>query len=204
MWEELRSIVMTCMQLFEQAPVLFSILYVLAFTGLTALCLPGASVLMLACGACMGFTWGTVLSNLASASGALLTMLIARYFLHDWVHNKWGGKLSRLKNSFRQDEVAWMISLRLAPVVPFAVLNGLVGLTKIRPWTFWWTSFVGMLPGTAVYVYAGSALGQVQKAEELWTLEVMLGLAAMAILPWILKGLEAKWRKSQTAPEPFQ
>lgn len=186
MWEELRSVVDTCMQLFAQAPVLFSLLYMLAFTGLTALCLPGASVLMLACGACMGFTWGSVLSNFASASGALLTMLISRHFLHDWVQSRWGDRLQVIQSKFRKDEVAWMISLRLAPVVPFPLLNGLVGLTLLRPWTFWWTSFVGMLPGTAVYVYAGSTLGQIQKVEELWTMEVVLALSAMALLPWVI------------------
>lgn len=189
MWEQLHGLVMDCMQLFAQAPVLFSILYVVVFTGLTALCLPGASVLMLACGACMGFSWGTVLSNLASASGALLTMLIARYFLHDWVQRKWGDQLSRIQSGFKKNEVAWMISLRLAPVVPFVVLNGLVGLTRIRSWTFWWTSFVGMLPGTAVYVYAGSALGQVKKVEELWTVEVIAALVAMALLPWVISSV---------------
>lgn len=204
MWDEIQNTVAACMQLYAQAPVLYSILYVLVFTALTALCLPGASILMLASGACMGFSWGSLLSNFASASGALLTMLIARYFLHDWVQNRWGNRLQRIKSKFHQDETAWMLSLRLAPVVPFAVLNCLVSLTTIRPWTFWWTSFAGMLPGTAVYVYAGSTLGQVQSVEELWTMEVMLALAAMALLPWLLKGLEAKWRKSQSTLNPFQ
>lgn len=196
MWEELRSVVVTCMQWFAHAPVLFSMAYLVLFTSLTALCLPGASVLMLACGACMGFTWGSLLSNVASASGALLTMLMVRYFLHDWVQKRWGSRLQKIRSQFHQNEVAWMISLRLAPVVPFPLLNGLVGLTTLRPWTFWWTSFVGMLPGTFVYVYAGSTLGQVRKVEELWTIEVMLALAAMALVPWLLKALEARLRKA--------
>lgn len=199
MWEELHSLMMTCMQWFAQAPMLFSVAYLLLFTGLTALCLPGASVLMLACGACMGFTWGSLLSNIASASGALVTMLIARYFLHDWVHSRWGIRLQSIQSKFHQNEVAWMISLRLAPVVPFPVLNGLIGLTTLRPWTFWWTSFVGMLPGTAVYVYAGSTLGQIKNIDELWTLEVVLALGAMALVPWLLKGVEAYLRKAPTS-----
>ncbi len=56
----------------------------------------------------------------------------------------------------------YLFTLRLIPVVPFFVINAVMGLTRMRAWTFWWVSQLGMLPGTAVYVYAGSRVPDLQ------------------------------------------
>src|SRR5262249_3259422 len=56
-----------------------------------------------------------------------------------------------------------VLLLRLSPVFPFNVLNYALGLTRIKFWPYVLASWLGMLPGTVMYVYLGSALGSLAK-----------------------------------------
>ena len=57
---------------------------------------------------------------------------------------------------------SFLFTLRLIPAVPFFVINAVMGLTPIKTRTFWWVSQLGMLAGTAVFVYAGSSVPNLQ------------------------------------------
>lgn len=174
---------------FEASPVLFSVIYFLGFTALTALCLPGASLLMLAGGGCMGFATCCVLSTAASAAGAVLTMLAARHLLRQRLEGKYPKQLDTLNRGLAKSPVNYMLSLRLAPIIPFVLFNLLAGVTRLPASTFLWTSFVGMLPGTALYVYAGSQAQNARTLHDLVTVEMGVAVAALALVPWLLKFL---------------
>ncbi|MEQ9108642.1 MAG: VTT domain-containing protein [Limnobacter sp.] len=172
---------------FMDHPTLVTLIYFLVFLVLTALCLPGAGVLMLVGGGCMGFGLCMVVSTAASAFGALLTMLFARHFFRDSVESRFANKLSDINKGIEKNEVVYLLSLRLAPVIPFVAFNLLAGLTRVQPWTFLWTSFLGMLPGTMLYVNAGNELAKVNRLEELISLEVVVSLAALALVPFLIQ-----------------
>lgn len=172
---------------FMEHPTLVTLIYFGVFVLLTALCLPGAGVLMLVGGGCMGFGLCMVVSTAASAFGALLTMLFARHFFRESVEQRFQNKLRDINNGIEKNEVAYLLSLRLAPIIPFVALNLLAGLTRVKPWTFLWTSFIGMLPGTMLYVNAGNELAKVNRLEELISLEVVISLAALALVPFLIQ-----------------
>lgn len=182
---------------FEESPVGFAFIYFLVFTGVTALCLPGASLMMLACGGCMNFWLCCLLSTGGFAVGALITMMAARYAFRTKIENKHGQRLEQIEKGLNRHAVSYLLSLRLAPIIPFVLLNLLAGLTHIKARTFFWTSFVGMLPGTALYVYAGSQAGQAKNFEDLLSLELFLSIAALAILPWIFNWLFSPIRRAE-------
>lgn len=183
--------------LFNGSPILFGLIYFLVFTGITALCLPGASLMMLACAGCMNFGLCCLLSTAGSALGALITMLAARHALRSSVESKYGHQLDQINQGLNKHTISYLLSLRLAPVIPFVIFNLLAGLTQVKAKTFLWTSFVGMLPGTALYVYAGSQAGQANKLEDLLSLELFLAIAALAVFPWFFKWLFNPIRRAE-------
>lgn len=172
---------------FVDNPTLVTLIYFAVFVLLTALCLPGAGVLMLVGGGCMGFGLCMVVSTAASALGALLTMLFARHYFRSSVESRFSNKLNEINKGIEKNEIAYLLSLRLAPIIPFVAFNLLAGLTRVRPWTFLWTSFLGMLPGTMLYVNAGNELSKVNRLEELISLEVVISLAALALVPFLIQ-----------------
>lgn len=172
---------------FMEHPTLVTLIYFGVFVLITALCLPGAGVLMLVGGGCMGFGLCMVVSTAASALGALLTMLFARHFFRSSVESRFANKINDINTGIEKNEVAYLLSLRLAPIIPFVAFNLLAGLTRVKPWTFLWTSFIGMLPGTMLYVNAGNELSKVNKLEELISLEVLISLAALALVPFLIQ-----------------
>lgn len=130
----------------------------LIYAAVTGLSLPGATVLTLAYGWFFGVVRGVVLVSLASTAGATLAFLLSRYFFRDAVQGCFGDRLERFNERLRRDGPFYLFTLRLIPAVPFFVINAVMGLTPIKTWTFWWVSQLGMLPGTSVYVYAGSSV----------------------------------------------
>jgi uncharacterized membrane protein YdjX (TVP38/TMEM64 family) len=171
---------------FMENPTLVTLVYFSVFVLLTALCLPGAGVLMLVGGGCMGFGLCMLVSTAASAFGALLTMLFARHVFRARVEQRFASQLEHINKGLEKNEVTYLLSLRLAPVIPFVVFNLLAGLARIKPWTFLWTSFLGMLPGTMLYVNAGTELSAIKSLGDLFTLEVILSLTALALVPLLL------------------
>ncbi|HEX4843490.1 MAG TPA: TVP38/TMEM64 family protein [Limnobacter sp.] len=185
---------------FTERPLLATSLYFAAFVGVTALCLPGASVMMLVGAGCMGFGVCTLVSTAASAVGALLTMLATRHLFRQRVEQRFGATLDKVDRGLARNEVAYMLSLRLAPIIPFVVFNMLAGLTRVKPWTFLWTSFVGMLPGTLLYVNAGKEISQVNRLQDLLSADVMLSLTALALVPLAIQHLFRRFDTSAQRP----
>ncbi len=164
-------------------PLLATTGYVLVFTLLTALCLPGAAVLLLLAGACFGLTWGCVIGTFASSAGATLTMLAARHWLRERVEGRFSQALGRLNQGLAMDGAWYLLSLRLLPVIPFVIVNLASGLTRLPASTFLWVSALGMLPGTAVYVNAGVHLAEVRSLDGLLDSRTLVALALLAVLP---------------------
>jgi uncharacterized membrane protein YdjX (TVP38/TMEM64 family) len=134
-------------------------LYVLV----TGLSLPGAAPLSLLYAWYFGFFPGVILVSFASTTGATIAFLLSRHFFRDAVISRFGDRLKSFNEHLREDGAFYLLWLRLVPLFPFFVINLVMGLTLLPTRTFWWVSQLGMLPGTMVYVYAGSrvpSLGQ--------------------------------------------
>ncbi|BET27062.1 putative membrane protein YdjX (TVP38/TMEM64 family) [Limnobacter thiooxidans] len=184
---------------FMEHPTLVTLIYFSLFVVITALCLPGAGVLMLVGGGCMGFGLCIVVSTAASALGALLTFLAARFLFRESVEQRFAAKLLEINRGIEKNEVVYLLSLRLAPIIPFVAFNLLAGLTRVKPWTFLWTSFLGMLPGTVLYVNAGHELSKVSQLGELISTEVVVSLTALALVPFLIQWAAKQIQQRKTA-----
>ncbi len=177
--------------------------FLVAYIAMTALSIPGATVLTLIGGAVFGLVFGIVLVSFASAIGATLAFLASRLLLRDWVQAKFGDRLASINAGIEREGAFYLFALRLVPLFPFFVVNLLMGLTKIRTWTFYWVSQLGMLAGTIVYVYAGTKLGEFRVSAGLVIAFVLLGilpLAAKKLLDAIkARKVYAKWKSKRPA-----
>lgn len=133
--------------------VLFFIAYVVS----TVAFLPGA-ILTLAAGFAYGPVWGLVLVSPASVAGATCAFVLGRTVLRGWAERKVGQSPTAraIDAAVERDGLKLVLLLRLSPVFPFNVLNYALSLTKISLGRYVFGSAVGMLPGTALYVYLGS------------------------------------------------
>ena len=155
----------------------------LLYVGVTALSLPGATVLSLAAGALFGVAGGTVLASFASTVGATAAFCASRWLFRDWVAARHAARLAQINEGLRREGVLYLLSLRLIPLVPYVVVNLVMGLTSLRTWTFYWVSQLGMLAATALYVNAGTRLSRLQAWSDVASPQIIASLAALGMLP---------------------
>lgn len=170
-----------------QSAAIFFLVYVLV----TALSLPGATIMTLAIGAIFGLLVGTVLVSFASTIGATLAFVIARFLLRDTVQAKFGDKLGPINRGVEKDGAFYLFGLRLVPLFPFFVINLVMGLTNIRTFTFAWVSQVGMLLGTIVYVNAGTQLAAIDSLSGILSPGLIFSFVLLGVFPLIAKKILA-------------
>lgn len=171
----------------------------LVYVAVTGLSLPGAAVLTLVFGWYFDFLRAVVLVSFASTAGASLAFLLSRYVFRDAVQSRFGGRLRAFNDALARDGALYLFTLRLVPAVPFFVINLVMGLTPLRVGTFWWVSQVGMLPGTAVYVYAGSAVPDLQVLSErglggIVSPQVLAAFVLLGVFPLLVRTIMRRFR----------
>lgn len=161
--------------------------YFFIYVAVTALSIPGAAVMSLAGGAIFGSFWGTLLVSFASTVGATLCFLGSRFLFREVISRKFADTYERVDRGLREEGAFYLFSLRLIPAVPFFVINLVFGLTRMSISRFYVVSQVGMLPGTFVYVNAGTRLGEIAKISDVVQPEVWVSFLFLALLPWLGK-----------------
>jgi pyruvate/2-oxoglutarate dehydrogenase complex dihydrolipoamide dehydrogenase (E3) component/uncharacterized membrane protein YdjX (TVP38/TMEM64 family) len=174
-------------QLYAQHPGTVIGAFFALYVAVTALSLPGAAIMTLAAGAIFGFWAGLVVVSFASSLGATLAMLAARYVLRDSVQSKFGARLADIDKGVEKEGAFYLFTLRLIPVVPFFVINLLMGLTKMKAATFYWVSQLGMLAGTAVYVNAGTQLAKIESLKGILSPALLGSFVLLGLFPLIAK-----------------
>lgn len=179
------------------APIAFFLIYVTA----TIAFIPGLIVTVLA-GVAFGPWWGTALVSISSVTGATLAFLISRYVARESVEGflskqAWFGKF---RSGLEDSGFNFVLFVRLVPLFPFNGLNYACGLVPLKLRDYVLGSFLGMLPGTFAYVYAGNAVGCAlidSKAglppEVQFRLFVAIGLlATLSVVPVAIKKFKKK------------
>lgn len=179
---------------YQVHPVGFAISYVLIYVLSTAMSLPGATILTLAGGAIFGVRMGTVLASIGSTVGATLAFLVSRFLLRDFVQRKFKEKIESINKGVEKEGAFYLFSLRLVPIFPFFLINLVMGLTSIRTLTFFFVSQIGMLPGTAAYVNAGTRIAEISSLKEILSPALLLSFAVIGILPILSKWIVTIFR----------
>src|SRR6266699_5308566 len=169
------------------SPLAAAAIFFAIYVAVTGLSVPGAAVLSLVVGAIFGLLWGTLIVSFASSLGATLAFLSSRFLFRESVRGRFGDRLRAIDAGLEKEGAFYLFALRLVPVVPFVLVNLLMGLTPIRTRTFYWVSQIGMLPATIVYVNAGTQLATLTSLKSLLSPELIGSLALLGIFPLIAK-----------------
>jgi uncharacterized membrane protein YdjX (TVP38/TMEM64 family) len=161
-----------------------------------------------------GFWQATIMIDFALAISATIAFLFSRYVFHDVVKARLAGFYQRLNEHLERDGPFYLLAVRLMHA-PYTLVNYTAGATGIRTWTFWWTTLLGLLPGTIVCALVGSRLPSLKEMQDrgFWSLLdplLIVGLAVTAILPFVIRLGLYFWRKQRprhapqkTADEPI-
>ncbi len=183
------------LQGFVQEHYLLSIIaYVGLYILIVALSIPGATILTLLGGFFFGLL-ATVYINIGATIGATLVFLAARFFLGEMIQNKYGDKLIRFNREIDANGKNYLLTLRLIPLFPFWMINLFAGVTRIKTRTFVWTTSLGIIPGSAVYAYAGYAVGDLGKGEGGLPKNIILAfvlLGLLSVVPVVIKKIKKK------------
>jgi uncharacterized membrane protein YdjX (TVP38/TMEM64 family) len=168
-------------------PGLSLLIFFAAYVAVTALSLPVAAWLSLLAGALFGRWLGTGVVILAATLGATLAFLSSRYLIGDYLQRRFAGPLAAFNRGVEREGAYYLFTLRLIPAFPFWLINLGMGLTPMRVLTFAAVSLVAMLPGTFLYVNAGTALASIESPRDVVSLPVLGSLALLGVLPLVLR-----------------
>lgn len=161
----------------------------------TALSLPGALVMTVAMGALFGLGIGTLLVSFASSIGATLAFLASRFVFRDAVQHRFGDKLKTVNDGVARDGAFYLFTLRMVPVFPFFLINLVMGLIPMRTRTFYWISQAGMLPGTLIFVNAGTQLAKLNSLSGILSPGLLFSFALLGLFPMIAKKIIASLQR---------
>lgn len=164
--------------------------YVGLYVAVVALSLPGATAMTLAGGLLFGAVLGTALAVVAATVGASLVFLLARRLFGADALERLGPRAQRLAAALRREAASYLLALRLVPLFPFFLVNLVPAFCGVRLAVFVSTTFIGIMPATAVFSLAGAGLGEALAAGSLepgriltpQVLAALLGLAALALV----------------------
>jgi dihydrolipoamide dehydrogenase len=185
--EQIKTLQQTSGDYIAENRSLAMLIFFVSYVAITGFSLPGAVLLTLLGGGLFGFGYGLLLISFASSIGATLAFLVSRYLLRDYVQNKFGSRLDAINKGVEKEGDFYLFSLRLIPVFPFFLINILMGLTKISTRSFYLVSQIGMLAGTAVYVWAGTQLSEINSLSAIASPSLLSALALLGIFPWVAK-----------------
>ncbi len=162
------------------------------FFGLTlaaaALNMPGTFLILApAAGSIFGTVTGAAWMSLGSSMGATISFLTARHLLRDYFEDRFAFATARVNRGLDAEGVSYLFGLRLVPLVPFFAINPLMGLTRLRTWTFFWVSLLGMLPVTLLYVNAGAEVGRIDSLGGLLSPTLVGSFALLAACPLLAR-----------------
>ncbi len=194
-FEQLKASQASFAQLHAEQPLTVAAVYFLLYVLATTLSIPGAVIITLAGGAIFGLWQGLLIVSFASTVGATLAFLASRFLLRDWVEARFGQRLADIHLGVDREGGFYLFTLRLIPVVPFFLINLLMGLTRMKVWTYYWVSQLGMLAGTAVYVNAGTHLAQLESLQGILSPALLGSFVLLGIFPLIARRIVAAVQK---------
>lgn len=162
----------------------------LVYAGAVAFSLPGGLILSLTAGFVFGRWVGTALAVVAATTGATIVFLAARYIFADGARKRLGTWGEKINAGFTAGAFNYMLFLRLVPVFPFFLVNLAPAFTSIPLRTYVLATFIGIIPGTFVFVNLGETLGRIESLQGLVSIETLGAFALLglfALVPILLK-----------------
>lgn len=172
--------------------VLAAVVFILVYTVLVALSVPGALVATLTGGLLFGTVLGGLYTVIGATAGATIIFLAAKTALGDMLRAKASGAILKMEEGFRENAFSYMMVLRLVPAFPFFLVNLAPAFLGVKLRTYVVATFLGIIPGTFVFASVGNGLGALfEKGQDpdlgiIFAPEILLpiiGLALLSLLP---------------------
>lgn len=181
--------------------IIFSIIYIIV----VALSIPGASFLTLTGGLLFGQIIATSTVVISATIGASIIFLTVKMASGDFFEKKAGTWVKKLQKGFQENAFFYLLSLRLVPVFPFVIINLVSAILQVPLRIFFWGTFIGIIPGSFVYVSIGVALREVIDSEDFTVnlildgkiLTALIGLGILSLLPILIKKYKEKTSKNK-------
>jgi len=186
---------------YQQNTLLTLLIFFVVYVVMAALSLPGAAILTVLAGTLFGLVTGVIVVSFASTLGATLAFLVARYLFRDTLQERYADKLQQINDGVEKEGPLYLFAMRLVPLFPFFLVNILMGFTKLKTITFAWVSQIGMLAGTAVFVYAGTQLAEIDSLSSILSPGLLIAFALLGIFPVIAKKIMNKIRSNKILAE---
>ncbi|MFT7525504.1 MAG: putative membrane protein YdjX (TVP38/TMEM64 family) [Arenicella sp.] len=177
--------------LYQESPVSTALAFFAIYLLATAFSLPSSAVLSIASGMIFGRLIGIPLALLACSIGGTLAFLSSRYLLHDFIEQRFSRQYDKVNSGVQRDGAFYVFSLRMVPVIPFWLLNLLMGLTKMKISHFYFATLSGMIPMTAILVHFGAELGAIEgySLSGVFTPSMIAALVLVGLLPFVTRRL---------------
>ena len=147
---------------FIAAILIYSIVYIAC----VSFSIPIASYLTLLGGAI--FNWLALPIVIVSAtSGAIVIFILSKSILSDFFLRKIENKFDSMRVGFKKNDFYYLLFLRLVPFAPFFVVNIIAGIVNMRTLPYTFATLIGIIPGTAIYVWTGINFGELLVVSEL-------------------------------------
>lgn len=181
--------------------IIAALLFMLGYIAVVALSLPVASLATLVAGFLFGIVGGSIVVVIGATIGAVILFLAARYAFGDYLRTKTGGAIKKMEEGFREDAFSYLLVLRLVPLFPFFIVNLVPAFLGVSTRVFTLATFIGIIPGSVVYVSVGNGLGAVFDRGEkpdfgiIFQPEILLpilGLAVLALIPVAYKRIRRR------------
>jgi uncharacterized membrane protein YdjX (TVP38/TMEM64 family) len=158
--------------------------YIGLFIFLAACFIPVTIVMTVLGGYLFGGLYGGIYATVGATLGGGAVFLLVRYFFREPIRAKYEEQFRRFNKKFKHS-ASYLVCLQISPVTPTFFINVFTGLTHISLWTFIWTGFVGMLPGSLIYAYAGEKLHHIKSLDSIMSPRVffvLLGISCLGII----------------------
>jgi uncharacterized membrane protein YdjX (TVP38/TMEM64 family) len=206
-WEAFRDNRQWLLDAIERMGIAAPLIYILVYTAVAALSVPGGAVLTVTGGFLFGTWLGGLYSLIGATIGGTILFLIARTSFGDLLRARAGPALRKLEAGFREDSASYLLFLRLVPLFPFWLVNLVPAFFDVPLRIFVLCSFVGMAPGSFVYSSVGAGAGALIAQGQTPDLHIifqwrvlgpLVALAVLALVPVVYK--RVKSRREQAAP----
>lgn len=191
----------TLLSLVDRYPALAPLAFIAIYAVATALSLPGGVILTITGGFLFGTWLGGFYVVLGATIGAIAIFLIAKTALGDALKSKAGPWMGKMEAGFKENELSYLLILRLVPIFPFWLVNLVPAFLGVSLTTYAVATFIGIIPGSLAYASAGNGLGAVFDQGGTPGLNVlanpavwgpMVALTLLALVPVIYKHFSGK------------
>lgn len=160
------------------------LIYCASFIGATVLAIPITILLTILGGYLFGWLPAVVFVTVSATMGSMALFLLVRYLCGDLVHRLLWQHVDRLHYEIEKRGYSYILMLQLLPITPTPLITIAAGLSPISCWTFMWSTFIGLIPGTVLYAIAGQQLINIHSINDIlsWPMIAVLFLLAFLSL----------------------